>query len=162
MGYQTVDLVVVVYGNEWYPAILQEVIFQCLYNLFVKYQSTLWLLTVTEFLMIRPFHVFLKQCQSNFQVKDDIVVKCMDHLEITNYVGQQGTISTLTIGMMSFQYCWSHWFLPTVEETLKWMRLIIKWQTIKWNIDIKYNIYIIYEIEVNYFSFFRRFMQVLK
>ena len=34
---------------------------------------------LTEFLIIRPFHVFLKQFQSNFQVKDDIAVKCMEH-----------------------------------------------------------------------------------
>ena len=29
--------------------------------------------------MIRSFHVFLKQCQSHFQVKDDIVVKYTKH-----------------------------------------------------------------------------------
>ena len=103
MDYQIGDWAVVVYGNEWYPGIVQEVNFQYLCNLSVKYKNTLMLLTVTEFLMIRPFHVFFKQCQTNFQVKDDIVVKCMENLSRkTNYLGQQGMISTLTIWMMSF------------------------------------------------------------
>ena len=79
MDYQIGDWVVVVYGNEWYPGIVQEGTFQHLYNFSVKYQNTFWLLTVTKFLMIRSSHVFLKQCQSNFQVKDDIVVKHIEH-----------------------------------------------------------------------------------
>ena len=60
MDYQIGDWVVVVYGNEWYPGIVQEAAFLYLYILSVKYQNTLWLLTVTEFLIIWPFHVFFK------------------------------------------------------------------------------------------------------
>ena len=40
MDYQIGDWVVVVYGNEWYPGIVQEGTFQYLYNFSVKYQNT--------------------------------------------------------------------------------------------------------------------------
>ena len=104
MDYQIGDWVVAVYvyGNEWYPGIVQEVTFQYLYNLSVKYQNTLWLFTVPEFLMIRPFHVFLKQYQSNFQVKDDIVVTCMEHSSGKNKLRWQARDDINTYNMEDF------------------------------------------------------------
>ena len=131
MDYQIGDWVVVVYGNEWYPGIVQEVTFQYLYNLSVKYQNTLWVLTVTEFLMIRPFHVFLKQCQSNFRVKDDIVLKCMEHSCGKNKLRWPPRDDINTYDIDDVLLILLKPFLPTVEETLKWMTLIIKWQMIK-------------------------------
>ena len=140
--YQIGDRVVVVYGNEWYPWIVQEVTFQYLYNLSVKYQNTLlWLLTVTEFLRIRPFHVFFKQYQSNFQVKDGIVVKCMEHSS-----GKKTTLASKG-RYEHLQYGWCPFYQKTLIPTnsrgdFKMDDTDYKTANDEMNIDIKYYIYI--------------------
>ena len=131
MDYQIGDWAVVVYGNEWYPGIVQEVNFQYLCNLSVKYKNTLMLLTVTEFLMIRPFHVFLKQCQTNFQVKDDI---CKMHGKFVqkNKLPWPARDDINTYNMDDVLLILSKPSIPTnSNRDFKMDALFIKWQTMK-------------------------------